>query len=283
MAGVARQRRSWHRRRQVRIKFLVLLLFAATAMITWRFARPQTVSSLSYPPSEAVQTTLSEGQRGYFMLAGLSGSGSPAWRGDRLVYPYSVIRGGVTTPEELKWAMEHDPVVARHFQGFDYQHAHVVRVAEKQALYVSYRIGDRVYWTRAKVSLRPGETLITDGKIVARARCGNRVSPAPLDAGSPLEPPASELEQPAPEVAAMRSVPAAAALPASDPGAVPAATAHAIGSKAFIPLFAAPLAALPGGSSHAPLAVAPEPGTLLLISSGIAGVYWKSRKARRKQ
>jgi hypothetical protein len=51
-----------------------------------------------------------------------------------------------------------------------------------------------------------------------------------------------------------------------------------------LPLFAAPFAALPGSdhSSSAPLAVTPEPGMTLLLASGLAGVYWRVRKYRRK-
>jgi hypothetical protein len=70
---------------------------------------------------------------------------------------------------------------------------------------------------------------------------------------------------------------------------IPAPTAAksllpASGRRKFFPLFLVPLAGVPGGgSSHTPLAVAPEPGTLVLLSSGLAGVWWKSRKARQKQ
>jgi len=32
-------------------------------------------------------------------------------------------------------------------------------------MYVAYRKGDKVYWTRKKVALHPGETLISDGKL----------------------------------------------------------------------------------------------------------------------
>jgi PEP-CTERM motif len=39
----------------------------------------------------------------------------------------------------------------------------------------------------------------------------------------------------------------------------------------------------PGSSGGGPLAVTPEPGSVLLISSGLAAVYWRSRKARRKK
>ena len=94
---------------------------------------------------------------------------------NRPAYPYSVVSGGVRDVQELKWAAEHDPVVASHYAGFDYDHARVVRLVLARTAYISYRIGNKVYWTRHRVSLKKGETLITDGKITARSRCGNRV------------------------------------------------------------------------------------------------------------
>jgi exosortase/archaeosortase family protein len=66
----------------------------------------------------------------------------------------------------LRQISDHDPVVGQQFQGFDYANAHLVPVSEKQLIYVAFRKGDKVYWTRKKVALHPGETLISDGKIV---------------------------------------------------------------------------------------------------------------------
>jgi hypothetical protein len=61
----------------------------------------------------------------------------PVARGvGRTNYPYSVIPGGVGNPDQLKHAMEYDPVVSRHFRGFDYAHAHLVKVPWEQAMYV---------------------------------------------------------------------------------------------------------------------------------------------------
>ncbi len=67
---------------------------------------------------------------------------------DRKVYPYSVVPGGVRDAHELKWAAEHDPVVAEHYAGFDYDHARVVRLVLARTAYVSYRICKNIYWTR---------------------------------------------------------------------------------------------------------------------------------------
>ena len=199
-----------------------------------------------------------------------------------------MIPGGVASAEELRQAMEHDPVVAQQFEGFDFQRAHLVQVSEKQSMHVAYRMGGKVYWTRKKVALHPGETLISDGKIVARTRCGNRIALAPLGPPAMAEPAEADLNQPlfsndmvTPEAEPQPET-YAAAIPIASPveGNALQPTKH----KRMIPFFILPFFGLPGGgSSHTPLAVTPEPGTLLLFSSGLAGVYWKTRKSRRKQ
>jgi hypothetical protein len=275
-----RGRDSW----QVRSKWLALLLLVAAVVVTWQFARRQPSSDIFYSPSRKAVGSLPRSQGDDNASQPRPSDLKPAAYGvHRLVYPYSVVRGGVANPDELKHAMEYDPVVLRHFQGFDYKRAHLVRLSEKQAMYVSYRIGDRVYWTRRKVTLPLGETLITDGRISARTRCGNRVAAVPLDAGSPLEPFPDALEQPFitrdPD-----PIPPVLATENSAPGKLPPAVipAAAHGGWWFIP----PLVYVPSGSSGSsggPLAVTPEPGSLLLISSGLAAVYWRTRKARKKK
>lgn len=117
-------------------------------------------------------------------------------RSARPVYPYSVVPGGVADARELKWVAEHDPVVAEHYRGFDYAHARVVRLALAQTVYLSYRIGNHVYWTRHRITLHKGEKVITDGKITARARCANRVEEVPKQLDSVYEPPAAKFDQP---------------------------------------------------------------------------------------
>ena len=72
----------------------------------------------------------------------------------------------------------------------------MVRLVLARTAYVSYRIGNKVYWTRHRVTLKKGETLITDGKITARSRCGNRVEEVPQQATSSAEPPVAKFEEP---------------------------------------------------------------------------------------
>jgi hypothetical protein len=146
------------------------------------------------------------------------------------------------------------------------QRAYLLQISEKQAMYVSYRIGLKVYWIRKAISLHPAETLISDGKMLVRARCGNRVAKLPLDAGSPLEPPQQDFDQP---YAAMIAVPTASPVLTTSPSNLP--TPNTKRKKWWVlPLLAAPLAGRdPDSSSHQPLAVTPEPGMTLLLASGL--------------
>jgi len=119
-----------------------------------------------------------------------------------VVYPWSVVAGGVDSPESIRAAAAADPVVAEHYGEIDPNFLHAQRLTEKREGHVSYRIKDKVYWTRRKVALAAGELVLTDGKSMVRGRCGNLVSPV---ARGPVAPPALE----PPEIAMDTPVPAA--------------------------------------------------------------------------
>jgi hypothetical protein len=97
----------------------------------------------------------------------------------RPIYPYSVIRGGAYSEAELIDVLDHDPVVARHYSGFHRTLVWTVASAFVKPMYLSYRIGDSIYWTSRPVQIPRGETLLTDGHSYARARCGNMLSDRP--------------------------------------------------------------------------------------------------------
>jgi hypothetical protein len=119
---------------------------------------------------------------------GRAAAGQPRWRAmparaayphRRAVYPYSVIPGGAFSYEEVESAIRSDPVTAAHYAGFDRAHFKMAAADAGRKVYVSFRLGDRIFWTRNAVSLKPGEILLSDGVREARARCGNQISDAP--------------------------------------------------------------------------------------------------------
>jgi hypothetical protein len=116
----------------------------------------------------------------------------------RPVYPYSVVPGGVHTPGELVDAAREDAVVAAHYAVFRPATLTVEVLTADRPAYVSYRVGQSVYWTRRPVLLQSGESLVTDGASAVRVRCGNRVSSVPQQPVAENEPPPGDLERPIP-------------------------------------------------------------------------------------
>lgn len=183
-------------------------------------------------------------------------AGAPALAGQRqrLAYRYSVVPGGVHSRAELAGAVLRDPVVAAHYAHFDVAKARVVRLAAPQWMHVSYRVGDKIFWTGKKVMLAAGETVITDGANTARTRCGNLLSVAQMA-------PVMMVDAPAPEVldtmyaSAEGISEAGAAVPmgqgpapraADTPSVQLAAMSSGVEPTARPGIFAPPLAVLPG-------------------------------------
>lgn len=231
-------------------------------------------------------------------------------RNRRMVYPYSVVPGGVASAEELREAADHDPVVSQHYSGFDYQRARVVEVSQPKLVYLSYRRGDKIFWTRKQASLHKGEKLLTDGHITARTRCGNQVSVLPQANTSPQEPTIAELDRPDAMASGMYQAGPSdfdSRLFNVDPG-LPLGPASSVPGNlfaggpppgGFIPM---PIGGIPiGPSGHKcppgdtseqcnhkppppppppPPPAVPEPTTIVLVASGAAAVLartWRKR------
>jgi hypothetical protein len=117
-----------------------------------------------------------------------------AQAGVRRIYPYSIVPGGVSGRAELVHVLQTDRVVAQHYAGFQVDKTSAVTVSKPRAVYVSYRKGDKVFWTSKKLMLAQGETLLSDGSNEIRTRCGNRISDVPRMPVEAAEPSAEVLD-----------------------------------------------------------------------------------------
>lgn len=117
---------------------------------------------------------------------------------NRMVYPWSVVPGGVDSPQAMGQAIQADPVVAAHYAGLRPEAFRAEQFTEKKEGYVSYRIRDKIYWTRRMVTLAAGERVLTDGTTLVRGRCGNLYSPVPREPMAAVEEEPSEkaMEEP---------------------------------------------------------------------------------------
>lgn len=133
----------------------------------------------------------------------------------RNFYPYSVIPGGADSTSELRSAIANDSTVRAHYADFVVASTHVERLKASQAFYVSYRVGNNIFWTKNALTIPAGETILSDGNHLARTRCGNRLSAVPAAPVAALEIAPAAMEAPAgePLVAAVGPIAAPAELP----------------------------------------------------------------------
>ena len=192
---------------------------------------------------------------------------------ERLVYPYSVVPGGVAGPREVEKAANADPVVAEHYEGFNYRQAMLVILAEPKLAYVSYRIKDRIFYTKRRLQLAQGEKVITDGKSMIRVRCGNRIMDAPQGQISLLEPPDDVFNAPELPLISLLNFPEEyppfGAPPSELPGELPPGPMAVLMPPMLVPPGTPPAELVippfiffpPGGGLPTPIGILPPPET----------------------
>lgn len=265
----AGRRRSFIRKYGISILFLACCLLAIA--ITWQIRAPAERKTSKIPASPQYKHAIRK---------------IPLSKNTRLVYPYSVISGGVLNRAELVHAVSYDRVVAEHYRNFKVGQAKIVAAEETRFMHVSYRIGNKVFWTAKKMRIPKGETLISDGRESARTRCGNMVSIAPQE-------PVSE-EEPAIEIFDVPVV-AKVELPESKPAPefkfedIPPWDVH------VLEFYTPPILKPPKAERYYPPVpyyvppsdiLVPESGTLCLLAIGLSGIItirFARNKKKKKQ
>ena len=110
----------------------------------------------------------------------------------RPVHPYSVVFEGLSGPEEMAAAIKEDKVVSEHYAGLIPARFRAEKLQADRQGYVSYRVRDKIFWTKRMMTLKKGEMVLTDGSTMLRGRCGNLVSASPME---PVAAPGSEPEE----------------------------------------------------------------------------------------
>lgn len=289
-----------------RTAIFVGILFALISTPFWIFRSGKTSDSA------ALRRVTSSAQNVYSAADASSTSFTSAVAEDaaaidqRPLYPYSIIPGGAYSREELARAVQNDPVVARHYADFEIAKTRLVRLDHSELMYVSYRIGDNVFWTKHPLLVPSGETLLTDGKTVARTRCGNRLSVTPAAPISPNQPRpeamdvAPKVDQPTdampqPKLALLLAPLRLRPTP-SMPGALETPNLGTIGtlSGPLAPVYwpivggagtpPGPGLLVPPPILPQPLAT-PEPATILLLFAGLAaiGLFYRRKLGKNAE
>ena len=169
-----------------------------------------------------------------------------------------------TTVEGFKAQVMSDPQLTEHYRGFDWAKAVVFENQEDSFSSVMYKKNGKMYWTRKPLRIRKGERILTDGKVLVRTYCCNQIALVP--AGPFLPPP----EEPPPEEIQPPEAPGMPEFPALPPLLlIPPSVRIPPSQGKFVPLPPTKPILLPQERApRGPIAV-PEPGTLILLVSGL--------------
>jgi len=190
-------------------------------------------------------------------------------------------KNSIHSIEDFRKTVETDPVLSKHFSGFEWKNAKMGRLEQPLLTYVSYRKGDVIRQTRKPVRLPKGDQYITDGNRYVRTYCGNDyvIAPPPV---SSIDPPANEVVAgPARQLSAGAPYPNEIVSIAALQGMAGAPSQYSAGAPT--PGIDLPSKQLPYLAPLEVPPVVPIPGTFLLFGSGAAGLGMLRTLIRRRK
>jgi hypothetical protein len=280
-------RSKYNRRLRAAKRLQKRLAIAALLCVTVSAAAFMTLRETAPAPSAYAEADAAPARPVVQTVAAISALS--AHTGARRVYPFSIVPGGVSGREEVVHVLQTDQVVAQHYAGLQVARLGTVTVSKPRAVYVSYRKGDKVYWTAQKVVLAQGETLLSDGSNEVRGRCGNRISDTPrlpveangptmamLDAAMDLDADEADDGERQAGVSSSGASADAGASSAAGAGQPRFLAGYAYGSGAAPSYARAPMllamSGMGGGASLSrPATLSATPTTLLSTQTGVAG------------
>lgn len=167
MATSFRKLRNRLRRRTRQVKpwaaFSLAALVALIAFLAWRHQAKEVMVALQEPAPPASYTKV-----------GLDPDEPADARSEVAGRWYGLCEKNVVrTVEDFKRIVYGDPLLLKHFDGFNWAGARLGRNEETVWTYLAYRKGDTVFSTTKKVKLPMGDGFISDGFRKVRTYCCN--------------------------------------------------------------------------------------------------------------
>lgn len=195
-------------------------------------------------------------------------------------------KNSVRSVKDFRSTVEKDPVLARHFEGFNWQTAHLGRQDNEVWTYVSYRKGEIIRRTSKPVRLPKGDGYITDGTRVVRTFCCNDYVIAPASErvdGPPRPEPLERVDGPPRPIAGPEpdiDIPTHETPPLLDKSLVtvpssitPISNGGGGGSNSFSVYST-------GTQPNKPTTSIPEPSTFILLIAGITVITFLRSKTK---
>lgn len=102
-------------------------------------------------------------------------------------YNLAVIKDGLTSIEDFKRHVQDDAILYSRFANFDWASARIIQLPAMR-VFVSFRRGNQIFWTKGLRTVESGAWAITDGHTTVLMRCGNEISFVPERPNQDLSP-----------------------------------------------------------------------------------------------